>query len=67
MLSDPMIVDASVPAQDVCRALLADRDLRRDAYVVTRTAPIWRSVCFSRWWNVCWTTALPARAASTRR
>jgi signal transduction histidine kinase/AmiR/NasT family two-component response regulator len=36
MLSDPMIVDASVPAQDVCRALLADRDLRRDAYVVTR-------------------------------
>ncbi len=36
MLSDPLIVDASTPAQDVCRELLTDRELRRDAYVVTQ-------------------------------
>ena len=36
MLSDPLIVDASISAQDTCRDLLADRDLRRDAYVVTQ-------------------------------
>ena len=36
MLPEPLIVDAATPAQDVCRALLADRDLFRDLYVVTR-------------------------------
>jgi signal transduction histidine kinase/CheY-like chemotaxis protein len=36
MLSDPLIVDASAPAQDVCRALLAHRDNRRDVFVVLK-------------------------------
>ena len=36
MLPDPLIVEAAAPAAEVCRALLADRDLRRDIYVVIK-------------------------------
>jgi signal transduction histidine kinase/CheY-like chemotaxis protein len=36
MLADPLIVDAAAPAQDVCRALLAHRDSRRDVFVVLK-------------------------------
>jgi signal transduction histidine kinase/CheY-like chemotaxis protein len=36
MLSDPLVVDACCSAEAVCRDLLADRELHRDAYVVTR-------------------------------
>ena len=36
VLADPLIVDASAPADEVCRALLANRDLRRDVFVVVK-------------------------------
>lgn len=34
--ADPLVVDAAAPADSVCRALLADRDTRRDVYVVLK-------------------------------
>ena len=36
MLPDPLVIDHATLASEVCRALLADRDMRRDVYVVTR-------------------------------
>jgi signal transduction histidine kinase/CheY-like chemotaxis protein len=36
MRHDPLIVDDATPARDVCHALLADRDIRRDVFVVLK-------------------------------
>jgi signal transduction histidine kinase/CheY-like chemotaxis protein len=36
MLSEPLIVEADTPARTVCRALLANRDVRRDIFVAVK-------------------------------
>ncbi|HUO22263.1 MAG TPA: response regulator [Caulobacteraceae bacterium] len=36
VLSDPLVVDASTSADEVCRVLLNNRDLRRDVFVVVK-------------------------------
>jgi signal transduction histidine kinase/CheY-like chemotaxis protein len=36
MQSEPLIVEAGADAREVCRVLLADRDLRRDVFVVVQ-------------------------------